>query len=59
LDFGGTPPTLNQAFMEDDPPIFRIIGTPEDPHFIMDCFFEMQVSRVMPTYSVPGLIDHF
>ena len=59
LDFNGTPPVLNQAFIEDDPPIDRIIATPSEPHFIMDCFFEMQAARVMPTFSVPGLIDHF
>lgn len=59
LDWSGVPPTLNQAFIEDDPPFDRIVATPEDPHFIMDTYFEMKVARVMPTFSVPGLIDHF
>lgn len=59
LDFEGTPPVLNQAFIEDDPPFLRILATQEDPHFIMDSYFQMKVARVMPTFSVPGLIDHF
>lgn len=52
-------PSLNASFIEDNPPINRIIATPEEPQFILDCYNRLHCSRVMPTYSVPGLIDHF
>lgn len=54
-----TLPTLSNAFIIDDPPIDRIIATPDEPQFLFDSFFSMQCARPMPTYSVPGLIDHF
>lgn len=52
-------PVLNQEFIQDDPPIDRIIAVPSEPHFIMDVYFQYHCTRPMPTYSVPGLIDHF
>lgn len=54
LDFG-----LNSGFIEEDPPIDRIVAVPSEPHFKLDCYFDMKCARPMPTYSVPGLIDHF
>lgn len=27
--------------------------------FIMDAFFDLKAARLLPMYSVPGLIDHF
>ncbi len=47
-------PTLNAAFMEDDPPIDRIIVTATEPHFLFDASFELTHVRPMPTYSIPG-----
>ena len=29
------------------------------PHFLWDGYFNLICARPMPTYSVPGLIDHF
>ncbi len=52
-------PVLNQAFIEENPPIDRVIAVPTEPHFIMDAFFSYSCARPMPTYSVPGMIDHF
>lgn len=52
-------PTLNATFIEDNPPIDRVIAVPSEPHFIGDFFFDQRVARAMPMYSVPGLIDHF
>lgn len=52
-------PTLSDAFIQDNPPVDRIIATPSEPHFLFDAYFSMQTARPMPTYSVPGLIDHF
>lgn len=52
-------PTLGQTFIEEDPPIDRISAVPSEPHIIFDSFFDIKAARVMPLYSVPGLIDHF
>lgn len=52
-------PVLNSTFIQDDPPIARVIAVPTYPHFIWDSYFNYQDTRPMPMYSVPGLIDHF
>lgn len=52
-------PILNSTFIQDDPPIDRIIAVPSRPHFLWDSFFKLKHTRPMPMYSVPGLIDHF
>lgn len=58
-DFGATLPVLNQSFIEENPPISRVIAVPSEPEFIFDSWFDVVCARPMPTYSVPGLIDHF
>ena len=57
-DFGNKP-VLNSEFIEDQPPIDRVIAIPTEPHFILDTYIQCKTARAMPTYSVPGLIDHF
>ena len=52
-------PALNAAFIEDNPPIERVIAVPSEPHFIYDAYFKLRCARPMPVYGVPGLIDHF
>lgn len=52
-------PTLNDTFIVENPPVDRIIATPSEPQFLFDAFFDLKTARPMPTYSVPGLIDHF
>lgn len=52
-------PTLSSQFIEDNPPISRIIAVPSEPQFLLDCFFDMNCVRPMPVYGVPGLVDHF
>lgn len=52
-------PVLGEIFITEDPPIERIIAVPSEPHFLLDSFFQYHCVRPMPTYSVPGLIDHF
>ncbi len=58
LDFASLP-LLNNVFIEDNPPLSRVIAVPAEPEFIADFYFEFKCARPMPTYSVPGLIDHF
>lgn len=52
-------PVLNNSFIEEDPPIDRVIAIEDEPQFLLDAFFRYRCVRPMPTYSVPGLIDHF
>jgi len=56
-----TLPTLNSTFIEEKPPIERIIATTEatGQQFIADMFFDIKAARPLPMYSVPGLVDHF
>ncbi len=52
-------PKLNQEFIEENAPMSRVSAVPSEPDFLLDCYFKVKCAREMPTYSVPGLIDHF
>jgi hypothetical protein len=55
-------PTLNNTFIQDTPPVDRIVAVgsaANGKQFLFDAFFDIRMARPMPMYSVPGLIDHF
>lgn len=53
-------PTLNQTFIEDTPPVDRVVAvTSTGKQFLADIFFDSKWARLMPLYSVPGQIDRF
>lgn len=52
-------PTLSAQFIQDDPPVNRILAVQNEPQFIIDSYVEMKCARPMPIYGVPGLVDHF
>ena len=52
-------PTLGATFIEEDPPVDRVIAVTSEPHVLWDSYFNLKCARPMPIYSVPGLIDHF
>ncbi len=54
-----TLPALNQAFIQDDPPIDRVVAVPAEPHMLLDVYFKIRAARPLPLYATPGLIDHF
>lgn len=54
-----TLPKLNQDFIEENPPMARVIAVQNEPQFFADFWFDLKTSRPMPVYSVPGLVDHF
>lgn len=54
-----SPPALNATFIEENPPVARVIAVPSEPHCLFDGYFRLQSARPMPVYGVPGLIDHF
>lgn len=51
-------PTLSKEFIEENPPIDRVIAVDSEPQFILDGFIKQKTVRPMPVYSIPGLIDH-
>lgn len=51
-------PTLGDTFIQENPPMDRIKAIDTQPDFILDGLINYIAARPMPTYSVPGLIDH-
>ena len=54
-----TLPVLGDLFIEENPPVDRVIAVNTEPHFLFDSYIKMRTARPMPLYGVPGLIDHF
>lgn len=52
-------PTLNSTFIEENPPLQRVLAVQNEPQFLFDSFIGLKCARPMPIYSVPGLMDHF
>lgn len=54
-----TRPTLGADFIQENPPIDRVLAVPTEPDFLFDGLINLRCARPMPLYGVPGLIDHF
>jgi len=52
-------PALNEDFIQEQPPVDRVIAVQTYPHLILDTHMNLKCARPMPIYSVPGMIDHF
>lgn len=54
-------PTLNSTFIEENPPVDRVIAVPSSTgkQFLFDSLFDVTAVRPLPAYGVPGLLDHF
>lgn len=52
-------PVLNQSFIEENPPIDRVVAATSEPQIFLDTYGALRCARPMPVYSVPGMIDHF
>ena len=52
-------PTLSPQFIEDNPPVERVVAVTSEPQFLFDSYIRLKCARPMPVYSVPGLVDHF
>lgn len=55
-------PVLNAAFIEDTPPVSRILAVgaaANGAQIIFDSVFKIKAARPLPLFSVPGMIDHF
>ncbi len=56
-----TLPTLGKTFIEDhtDSILDTRVAVSAEPDFYFDGWFDMKCARAMPTYGVPGFMDHF
>ena len=52
-------PALNDTFIQDDPPVDRVIAVQDEPHFLFDAYLQHKAVRPMPVDAAPGYIDHF
>ena len=52
-------PALNDEFIAEAPDISRISAVQNEPHFIVDAWWDLQSTRPMPVYVNPGFRDHF
>lgn len=52
-------PGLNQTFIEENPPLARVVAVTSEPQFKVDALFNVRAARAMPLYNTPGLVDHF
>lgn len=57
-NFASTP-ALNADFIQDSPPLSRVLAVQDEPQIIFDSLATVSCVRCMPLYSVPGLMDHF
>ncbi len=51
-------PTLSADFIEDAPPLKRVLAVTDEPEILFDAYLGQKWTRPMATYSIPGLIDH-
>ena len=60
-DYYSSAPTYGQSFTEETNQwIDRVltVETSSQDNFLVDIWFNLPAVRVMPVYSVPGLVDH-
>jgi len=59
LDFGSTCPELNSDFIEEHPPIERVVQVTSQPEIIADFWHSFKAARCMPIYGVPASLGRF
>lgn len=52
-------PKLSDEFIQDHPPISRVIAVQDEPHFLLDVKFNLKCIRPMPLFGIPGNTPHF
>lgn len=50
-------PKLSADFINENPPIDRVIAIQDEPQFILDCYFKYRCVRPMPLFGVPGIME--
>lgn len=52
-------PSLNSTFIQDTPPVSRVVAVTTEPQILMDGFLKLTCARPLPMFGVPGNIDRF
>src|SRR5262249_46244314 len=55
-------PTLNSTFIQDTPPLSRVLSAgaaANGMQILFDSVFRIRTTRAMPMFSVPGMMDRF
>lgn len=52
-------PTLSQDFIEENPPISRVVANTSEPQFVCDIFMNSVHVLPMATHSIPGFLSRF
>lgn len=52
-------PQLTKDFIEEQVDMERVVAVPNEPHFIMDTWFDYTCIRPMPLYSIPADLGRF
>jgi len=52
-----TRPVLSSTFIQDTPPITRVIAVQTEPQFLLDSYFDFKAVRPLPVRSIPGQMD--
>ena len=55
----GSLPTLDETFINEDPPIDRVVALTSEPDLLFDSYFNLRCARPMPLFGVPGMMDRF
>lgn len=53
-----TRPALNSDFIQEMPPLDRVLAVVDEPQIVYDSLIVCNCVRPMGTYSIPGLVDH-
>jgi len=49
-----TLPALNESFIEENPPVDRVVAVQSEPHILYDSFISLRCARPMPVYGTPA-----
>lgn len=52
-------PSLNASFIQDTPPVDRVIAVTDEPQLLLDMYFKMRCARPIPMYGVPIQLSRF
>ena len=52
-------PKLSAEWIEDNPPLKRVLAVQDEPEFIFDAYIACKSTRPLPLYGIPSLVDHF
>lgn len=61
-EFGPTTPALNAAFIEDNPPMDRVLAAGSaavGQQYLADIMYRRTAIRPIPTYGIPASLTHF